>query len=74
MIGHRVSLASHQDYRGGLDTQFVQTGEQSVYTEHCDKEVMYKRKRNIDNDVVFIVIQLLSPSCSFHGVDPYQAH
>ena len=57
MIGHRVSLASHQGYRGGLDTQFGQTGEQSVYTEHCDKEVMYKRKRNIDNDVVFIVIQ-----------------
>ena len=41
MIGHRVNLASHQGYRGGLDTQFGQTGEQSVYTEHCGKEVMY---------------------------------
>ena len=73
MIGHRVSLASHQGYRGGLDTQFGQTGEQSVYTEHCGKEVMYhvatllpfsetdpqqlQRKRHIGNDIVSIVFQ-----------------
>ena len=73
MIGHRVSLASHQGYRGGLDTQFGQTGEQSVFTEHCGKEVMYhvstllpfsetdpqqlQRKRHIGNDIVSIVFQ-----------------
>ena len=73
MIGCRVSLASHQGYRGGLDTQFGQTGEQSVYTEHCGKEVMYhvatllpfsetdpqqlQRKRHIGNDIVSIVFQ-----------------
>ena len=41
MVGHRVSLASHQGYRGGLDTQFGQTGRESVYTEHCGDNRYY---------------------------------
>lgn len=73
-IGHRVSLASHQGYGGDRNyIQFGQTGEQSVYTDHCGKEVMYHvatlipfsetdpqqlhRKRHINNDIVFIVFQ-----------------
>ena len=41
MIGRRVLLSEHSGYRGGLDTQFGQTGQHSVYTEHLGKEVMY---------------------------------
>ena len=41
MIGQRVTLAEHSGYRGGLDTQFGQTGQHSVYTEHLGKEIMY---------------------------------
>jgi hypothetical protein len=41
MIGRRVALSEHSGYRGGLDTQFGQTGQHSVYTEHMGKEVMY---------------------------------
>ena len=69
-----MSLASHQGYGGDRNyIQFGQTGEQSVYTEHCGKEVMYHvatlvpfsetdpqqlhRKRHINNDIVFIVFQ-----------------
>ena len=39
MIGTRVTLGDHQGYRGGLDTQFGQTGQYSVYTEHMGKEL-----------------------------------
>ena len=39
MIGTRVTLGDHQGYRGGLDTQFGQTGQYSVYTEHVGKEL-----------------------------------
>ena len=47
MVGHRVSLASHQGYRGGLDTQFGQTGRESVYTEHCGDNRYYYYYINI---------------------------
>jgi len=73
MIGRRVTLSEHSGYRGGLDTQFGQTGQYSVYTEHMGKEVMYhvatllpfsetdtqqlQRKRHIGNDIVSIVFQ-----------------
>jgi RAP1 GTPase activating protein 1 len=73
MIGQRIALATHDGYRGGLDTQFGQTGQYSVYTEHMDKEVMFhvatllpftecdpqqlERKRHIGNDIVSIVFQ-----------------
>jgi len=73
MIGRRVTLAEHSGYRGGLDTQFGQTGQHSVYTEHLGKEIMYhvatllpfsetdsqqlQRKRHIGNDIVSIVFQ-----------------
>ena len=73
MIGRRVTLSEHTGYRGGLDTQFGQTGQHSVYTEHCGKEIMYhvatllpfsdtdsqqlQRKRHIGNDIVSIVFQ-----------------
>jgi len=73
MIGQRVALAEHSGYRGGLDTQFGQTGQYSVYTEYGGKEVMFhvatllpfsetdsqqlQRKRHIGNDIVSIVFQ-----------------
>jgi len=72
-VGRRVALAQHQGYRGGLDTQFGQTGQHSVYTEHQGKEVMFhvatllpfsetdtqqlQRKRHIGNDIVSVVFQ-----------------
>ena len=73
MIGRRVALSEHSGYRGGLDTQFGQTGQHSVYTEHMGKEIMYhvatllpfsetdtqqlQRKRHIGNDIVSLVFQ-----------------
>ena len=72
-VGRRVVLAQHSGYRGGLDTQFGQTGQHSVYTEHQGKEVMFhvatllpfsetdtqqlQRKRHIGNDIVSVVFQ-----------------
>ena len=73
MVGQRVVLAQHSSYWGGLDTQFGQTGQYSVYTEHQGKEGMYhvdmliplsetdiqqlQRKRHIGNDIVSVVFQ-----------------
>lgn len=73
MLGQRVVLSQHSGYRGGLDTQFGQTGQYSVYTEHQGKEVMLhvatllpfsetdsqqlQRKRHIGNDIVSLVFQ-----------------
>merc|ERR1711892_1439431 len=73
MIGSRVALSGHSGYRGGLDTEFGQTGQHSVYTKHMDKEIMYhvatllpytatdpqqlERKRHIGNDIVSLVFQ-----------------
>ena len=66
-------LSEHNGYRGGLDTQFGQTGEYTFYTTHQDKEVMFhvatllpysetdtqqlQRKRHIGNDIVSLVFQ-----------------
>ena len=68
---HQTS--EHRGYRGGLDTQFGQTGQHSVYTEHMGKEVMYhvatllpfsetdtqqlQCKHHIGNDIVSLVFQ-----------------
>ena len=73
MIGQRISLATHDGYRGGLDNQFGKTGRNSVYTKHMGKEVMFhvatllpytdcdpqqfERKRHIGNDIVSLVFQ-----------------
>ena len=73
MIGSRVALSEHRGYRGGLDTKFGQTGQNSVYTKHVGNEVMFhvatflpfsetdpqqlERKRHIGNDIVSLVFQ-----------------
>ena len=73
MIGQSVALSEHRGYRGGLDTQFGQTGQHSVYTEHMGREVMYhvatllpfsetdtqqlQCKHHIGNDIVSLVFQ-----------------
>ncbi|KAK7573935.1 hypothetical protein V9T40_011126 [Parthenolecanium corni] len=60
-------------YRGGLDTQFGQTGEEAVYQVYKEREIMFhvstllpftdndpqqlQRKRHIGNDIVAIVFQ-----------------
>ena len=72
-LGQRVTLTNHTGYRGGLDTQFGQTGQQSVYTQYKGAEIMFhvstmlpynkhdiqqlERKRHIGNDIVSIVFQ-----------------
>ncbi|KAF4518333.1 hypothetical protein B566_EDAN007060 [Ephemera danica] len=72
-LGDTVKLAHHKGYRGGLDTQFGQTGEESVYTVFRGRELMFhvapmlpytendpqqlQRKRHIGNDIVTIVFQ-----------------
>jgi len=72
-IGKRVLLSEHSGYRGGLDTQFGQTGDYTFYTAHQGKEVMFhvatllpfsetdtqqlQRKRHIGNDIVSLVFQ-----------------
>ena len=73
MIRRIVALSEHSGYRGGLDTQFGQTGQHSVYTERMGKEVMYhvatslpfsetdtqqlQRKRHIGINIVSLVFQ-----------------
>lgn len=73
LLGRKIVLSEHTGYRGGLDTQFGQTGEYSVYAEHQGKEVMFhvatllpfsetdaqqlQRKRHIGNDIVSLVFQ-----------------
>ena len=32
MLGEKISLSKHKGYRGGLDTQYGQTGQYSMYT------------------------------------------
>lgn len=60
-------------YRGGLDTQFGQTGAESIYEIFRDKEIMFhvstmlpytdndsqqlQRKRHVGNDIVAIIFQ-----------------
>jgi RAP1 GTPase activating protein 1 len=73
LLGRKIVLSEHTGYRGGLDTQFGQTGEYSLYAEHQGKEVMFhvatllpfsetdaqqlQRKRHIGNDIVSLVFQ-----------------
>jgi RAP1 GTPase activating protein 1 len=40
-LGQRVRLKEHRGYRGGLDIQFGQTGEESVYETFKDREIMF---------------------------------
>ncbi|XP_018018494.1 rap1 GTPase-activating protein 1 [Hyalella azteca] len=72
-LGQRIQLKDHKGYRGGLDTQFGQTGVESVYEVFRDKEIMFhvstllpytehdsqqlQRKRHIGNDIVAIIFQ-----------------
>lgn len=73
VIGQRVRLKDHEGFKGGLDTQFGQTGEESVYEVFREKEIMFhistmlpymendpqqlQRKRHIGNDIVAVVFQ-----------------
>ncbi|XP_059478473.1 rap1 GTPase-activating protein 1 isoform X2 [Neocloeon triangulifer] len=73
MLGRRIRLKDHKGYRGGLDIQFGQTGEEAVYDVFRDREIMFhvspllpyadndpqqlQRKRHIGNDIVAIVFQ-----------------
>lgn len=61
-------------FRGGLDTQYGQTGTESIYTHFRQNEIMFhvstllpftvgdtqqlQRKRHIGNDIVAIVFQV----------------
>ncbi|XP_014241742.1 rap1 GTPase-activating protein 1 isoform X2 [Cimex lectularius] len=72
-LGHRINLKYHKGYRGGLDTQFGQTGEEAVYQVYKESEIIFhvstllpytdndpqqlQRKRHIGNDIVAIVFQ-----------------
>eukprot|EP00095_Tigriopus_kingsejongensis_P011552 maker-scaffold33_size549341-snap-gene-4.30 protein:Tk11552 transcript:maker-scaffold33_size549341-snap-gene-4.30-mRNA-1 annotation:"hypothetical protein TcasGA2_TC006305" len=73
LMGQRISLAQHKGYRGGLDTQYGQTGDESLYDVFHGREIMFhvstmlpftendvqqvQRKRHIGNDIVAIVFQ-----------------
>ncbi|XP_065217171.1 rap1 GTPase-activating protein 1 isoform X3 [Planococcus citri] len=73
LLGKKIQLKDHKGYRGGLDTQFGQTGEEAVYETFKDREIMFhvstmlpytendpqqlQRKRHIGNDIVAIVFQ-----------------
>ncbi|CAG0899756.1 unnamed protein product [Darwinula stevensoni] len=73
LLGQKIQLKDHKGYRGGLDTQHSQTGEESVYEVYREREMMFhvstllpytdndpqqlQRKRHIGNDIVAIVFQ-----------------
>lgn len=73
-MGDRVVLKDFEGYRGGLDTQHGQTGEETVYTNFRQKEIMFhvsnllpftvgdtqqlQRKRHIGNDIVALIFQV----------------
>uniref|UniRef100_T1JHZ5 Rap-GAP domain-containing protein n=1 Tax=Strigamia maritima TaxID=126957 RepID=T1JHZ5_STRMM len=73
MLGDRVKLKDFKGYRGGLDIQYGQTGEDSVFIKFRERELMFhvstllpytegdsqqlQRKRHIGNDIVAIVFQ-----------------
>ncbi len=73
MMGKKITLANHKGYKGGLDTQYGQTGEESLYEQFHGREIMFhvstllpytendtqqlQRKRHIGNDIVAIVFQ-----------------
>ncbi|GFU20600.1 rap1 GTPase-activating protein 1 [Nephila pilipes] len=73
LLGNRIKLKDFKGFRGGLDAHYGQTGEDSVYTQYKDSEIMFhvstllpytegdsqqlQRKRHIGNDIVAIVFQ-----------------
>lgn len=73
LVGDRITLKNFKGFRGGLDTQFGQTGIESVYAKFLEREIMFhvstllpytendpqqlQRKRHIGNDIVAIVFQ-----------------
>lgn len=73
MLADKVTLKDFTGFRGGLDTQHGQTGEESFYTSFNGCEIMLhvstllpytegdvqqlQRKRHIGNDIVAIVFQ-----------------
>lgn len=73
VLGRRIQLKDHKGYRGGLDTQFGQTGDEAIYDVFKDREIMFhvstmlpytendpqqlQRKRHIGNDIVAVVFQ-----------------
>ncbi|XP_064384734.1 rap1 GTPase-activating protein 1-like isoform X3 [Halichondria panicea] len=73
MLGSKVTLKGFEGYRGGLDVNNDQTGEQSVHTVYKDREIMFhvstllphddsdpqhvQKKRHIGNDIVVVVFQ-----------------
>ncbi|KAL1115649.1 hypothetical protein AAG570_005939 [Ranatra chinensis] len=73
MLGQRINLKYHKGYRGGLDTQFGQTGEEAIYQVFKEREIIFhvstmlpytdndpqqlQRKRHIGNDIVAVVFQ-----------------
>lgn len=68
ILGNRIRLRDHKGYRGGLDTQFGQTGDETVYEVFQQKEIMFhvstllpftegdpqqlQRKRHIGNNII----------------------
>ncbi|XP_035208746.1 rap1 GTPase-activating protein 1-like isoform X1 [Stegodyphus dumicola] len=73
VLGNRIKLKDFKGFRGGLDAHYGQTGEDSVYTQFKNCEIMFhvstllpftegdsqqlQRKRHIGNDIVAIVFQ-----------------
>ncbi|XP_037280608.2 rap1 GTPase-activating protein 1-like isoform X4 [Rhipicephalus microplus] len=73
MLADKVTLKDFSGFRGGLDTQHGQTGQESFYTSFNGCEIMFhvstllpftegdvqqlQRKRHIGNDIVAIVFQ-----------------
>ncbi|KAM7310878.1 rap1 GTPase-activating protein 1 isoform X2 [Ixodes scapularis] len=73
MLAEKVTLKDFLGFRGGLDTQHGQTGQESFYTTFKGCEIMFhvstllpytegdvqqlQRKRHIGNDIVAIVFQ-----------------
>ncbi|QQP54117.1 Rap1 GTPaseactivating protein 1like [Caligus rogercresseyi] len=73
LLGKKVVLSEHKGYRGGLDTQYGQTGKFSYFETFQGREIMFhvstllpytendpqqlQRKRHIGNDIVAIIFQ-----------------
>uniref|UniRef100_A0A0N5C0Z8 Rap-GAP domain-containing protein n=1 Tax=Strongyloides papillosus TaxID=174720 RepID=A0A0N5C0Z8_STREA len=73
ILGEKVQLKGFEGYRGGLDIHHGQTGDESIYTQFKNKQIMFhvstmlpytvgdsqqlQRKRHIGNDIVAIVFQ-----------------
>ncbi|XP_039289519.1 rap1 GTPase-activating protein 1 [Nilaparvata lugens] len=73
VLGQRIQLKDHKGYRGGLDTQFGQTGDEAIYQLYKEREIIFhvstllpytdndpqqlQRKRHIGNDIVAVVFQ-----------------